>query len=142
VEVQGLRQPLHSGLSGPVPDPVQILCAMIASLRKPSGALNVPGLYAKVARPSATHLARIHKLPMSETKFTMLKEHPGARWGSGERGKRGAASGDAYLNVVGVTGASVVTQFCWPSDSKARSPAMPICGLSRGINRSSDHTLF
>jgi acetylornithine deacetylase/succinyl-diaminopimelate desuccinylase-like protein len=42
VEVQGLRQPLHSGLSGPVPDPVQILCAMIADLRKPSGALNGP----------------------------------------------------------------------------------------------------
>src|SRR5215831_20964088 len=54
VEVQGLLQPLHSGYSGPVPDPVQILCAMIADLRKPNGALNVPGLYAKVARPSST----------------------------------------------------------------------------------------
>jgi acetylornithine deacetylase/succinyl-diaminopimelate desuccinylase-like protein len=83
VEVQGLRQPLHSGSSGPVPDPVQILCAMIADLRRPSGALNVPGLYAKVARPSARQRARIRGLPLSEAKFKkdagML---PGVRlWG-------------------------------------------------------------
>jgi acetylornithine deacetylase/succinyl-diaminopimelate desuccinylase-like protein len=69
VEVQALRQPLHSGYSGPVPDPVQILCAMIADLRKPNGALNVPGLYAKVAQPSAKQRARIRKLPKSEAKF-------------------------------------------------------------------------
>ncbi len=83
VEVQGLHQPLHSGYSGPVPDPVQILCAMIADLRKPNGALNVPGLYAQVARPSAKQRARIRKLPLSEAKFKkdagML---PGVRlWG-------------------------------------------------------------
>jgi len=35
-------------------------------------------------------------------------------------------SGGAYLNAVGVTGASVVTQFCLPSDSNVRSPATPI----------------
>src|SRR5215510_14860459 len=69
VEVHGLHQPLHSGYSGPVPDPVQILCAMIADLRKPNGALKVPGLYAKVARPSAKQLARIRKLPLAEAKF-------------------------------------------------------------------------
>jgi len=69
VEVQALHQPLHSGSSGPVPDPVQILCMMIAALRKPNGTLNVPGLYAKVARPSAKQLARIRTLPLSEAKF-------------------------------------------------------------------------
>ncbi len=83
VAVQGLPRRLHSGNSGPVPDPVQILCAMIADLRKPNGALNVPGLYAKVARQSARQLARIRKLPLSEAKFKkdagML---PGVRlWG-------------------------------------------------------------
>lgn len=83
VEVQGLHQPLHSGYSGPVPDPVQILCTMIADLRKPNGALNVPGLYARVARPGARQLARIRKLRLSEAKFKkdagML---PGVRlWG-------------------------------------------------------------
>jgi acetylornithine deacetylase/succinyl-diaminopimelate desuccinylase-like protein len=52
-------------------------------IRKPNGALNVPGLYAKVARPSAKQLARIRKLPLSEAKFK--KESgmlPGVRlWG-------------------------------------------------------------
>ena len=67
--MQGLHQPLHSGYSGPVPDPVQILCAMIADLRKPNGALNVPGLHAKVARSGAKQLARIRKLPLSKAKF-------------------------------------------------------------------------
>jgi len=69
VEVQGLHQPLHSGYSGPVPDPVQILCALIADLRAKDGALNVPGLYKKVAKPSAKQLGRIRKLPLSEGKF-------------------------------------------------------------------------
>src|SRR5215468_157714 len=69
VEVQGLHQPLHSGYSGPVPDPVQILCAIIADLRTRDGALNVPGLYKKVARPSAKQLARLRKLPLAEAKF-------------------------------------------------------------------------
>src|SRR5499427_5992315 len=68
VEVQGLHQPLHSGYSGPVPDPVQILCAIIADLRTRDGALNVPGLYAKVARPSSKHVTRIRSLRLSEAK--------------------------------------------------------------------------
>ena len=59
VEVQGLHQPLHSGNSGPVPDPVQILCAMIADLRKPNGALNVPGLY-RQRRAAEREPARAH----------------------------------------------------------------------------------
>ena len=53
----------------------------------------------------------------------------------------GASRGRGHLNLVGITGASVVTAFRLPPDSKTRSPAMPICGLSRGINRSWDHTL-
>jgi acetylornithine deacetylase/succinyl-diaminopimelate desuccinylase-like protein len=69
VEVQGLHQPLHSGNSGPVPDPVQILCGLIADLRTKEGALNVPGLYQKVAKPSAKQLARIRSLKFSEAKF-------------------------------------------------------------------------
>src|SRR5215470_7779614 len=46
-----------------------------------------------------------------------------------------------YLKLVGFTGASVVTAFCLPPDSNTSSPATPICGLFRGINRSDDHTL-
>ena len=70
VEVQSLDQPKHSGMfGGPVPDPVQVLCRIIADLTGKNGELNVPGLYKKVARPGAQQLARIRKLPFNEAKF-------------------------------------------------------------------------
>jgi acetylornithine deacetylase/succinyl-diaminopimelate desuccinylase-like protein len=70
VEVQCLDHPIHSGMwGGPVPDPVQILCKLIADLQGKDGSLNVPGLYRKVAKPKAKQLTRIRALPFSEAKF-------------------------------------------------------------------------
>jgi acetylornithine deacetylase/succinyl-diaminopimelate desuccinylase-like protein len=70
IEVQCLDHPLHSGMwGGPVPDPVQILCRLIASLRGKKGELDVPGLYKDVAKPSKKQMKRIRKLPFSEKKF-------------------------------------------------------------------------
>ncbi|OGK80042.1 MAG: hypothetical protein A2X52_10935 [Candidatus Rokubacteria bacterium GWC2_70_16] len=70
VEVQCLRQPVHSGAwGGPVADAVRILCGLIAGLEKADGSLGVPGLYRKVARPGAKQLARIRALPWSEARF-------------------------------------------------------------------------
>ncbi len=87
VEVQGLGQPRHSGMwGGPVPDPVQILCALIADLQGKSGELNIPGLYRKVAKTRARQLQRIRKLPFNEAKF---KREAGMMPGmklSGEKG--------------------------------------------------------
>ena len=70
VEVQCLDHPLHSGMwGGPVPDPVQILCGLIASLQGKKGALDVPGLYKDVAKPQKKQLKRIRALPFDEKKF-------------------------------------------------------------------------
>jgi acetylornithine deacetylase/succinyl-diaminopimelate desuccinylase-like protein len=70
VEVQCLERPVHSGMwGGPVPDPVQVLCQLIAGLQGKNGKLNVPGLYRQVARTPAKQLARIRKLAFSEAKF-------------------------------------------------------------------------
>jgi cysteinylglycine-S-conjugate dipeptidase len=70
VEVQCLDHPLHSGMwGGPVPDPVQILCRLIASLRGKKGELAVPGLYKDVARPGKKQRKRMRQLPFSEKKF-------------------------------------------------------------------------
>jgi acetylornithine deacetylase/succinyl-diaminopimelate desuccinylase-like protein len=70
VEVQCLERPVHSGMwGGPVPDPVQILCRLIAGLTGKDGELNVPGLYKKVARPRGKQLKRIRRLPFDEKKF-------------------------------------------------------------------------
>jgi acetylornithine deacetylase/succinyl-diaminopimelate desuccinylase-like protein len=70
VEVKVLDHPLHSGMwGGPVPDPVQVLSALIADLRNKDGSLNIPGLYKDVAKPSKKQKKRIRSLPFDEKKF-------------------------------------------------------------------------
>ncbi len=70
VEVRCLERPVHSGQKGgPVPDPVQVLCRLIAGLTAKDGSLNVPGLYRRVAKPTARQRARIRRLPFDEAKY-------------------------------------------------------------------------
>jgi acetylornithine deacetylase/succinyl-diaminopimelate desuccinylase-like protein len=70
VEVRCLERPVHSGQKGgPVPDPVQILCKLIADLTAKDGSLNVPGLYRRVAKPTAAQRARLRRLPFDERRF-------------------------------------------------------------------------
>jgi acetylornithine deacetylase/succinyl-diaminopimelate desuccinylase-like protein len=70
LEVKVLDHPLHSGMwGGPIPDPVQVLARILAGLQGKNGELNVPGLYKKVAKPSAKQLARLRRLPFDEAKF-------------------------------------------------------------------------
>ena len=70
LEVQCLERPVHSGMwGGPVPDPVQLACGIIAGLSGKDGRLDVPGLYGQVAKTRKTQLARIRKLPFNEAKF-------------------------------------------------------------------------
>jgi acetylornithine deacetylase/succinyl-diaminopimelate desuccinylase-like protein len=87
VEVTCLDRPVHSGdFGGAVPDPVRILCRMLDDLRGKDGSINVPGLYRKVARPSAAVVRRLRRLPFSEAAFrrgagmlrgTRLEREPG-----------------------------------------------------------------
>jgi acetylornithine deacetylase/succinyl-diaminopimelate desuccinylase-like protein len=70
VTVQTIEQPVHSGMwGGPVPDPVQIMCRLLASLQGKRGEIDVPGLYKQVAKTPAKQLQRIRKLPFNEAKF-------------------------------------------------------------------------
>jgi acetylornithine deacetylase/succinyl-diaminopimelate desuccinylase-like protein len=70
VEVECLERPVHSGMwGGPVPDPVQIMCGLIAGLQGRKGEINAPGLYGRVARPGKVQIGRIRKLPFNEAKF-------------------------------------------------------------------------
>ena len=64
VEVRCLERPVHSGQRGGlVPDPVQILSRLIAGLTTRDGALNIPGLYRRVARTAPRQRARLRRLP-------------------------------------------------------------------------------
>jgi acetylornithine deacetylase/succinyl-diaminopimelate desuccinylase-like protein len=87
VEVRCLERPVHSGQrGGAVPDPVQVLCRMIADLTAGDGSLNVPGLYRKVATGSARQRARLRRLPFDERKFARQAGLlPGVKL-TGERG--------------------------------------------------------
>jgi len=70
VEVRCLERPVHSGQKGgPVPDPVQILCRLIADLTAKDGSLNIPGLYRRVAKPTARQRRRLRALPFDAQKF-------------------------------------------------------------------------
>jgi acetylornithine deacetylase/succinyl-diaminopimelate desuccinylase-like protein len=117
VEVQCLDHPLHSGMwGGPVPDAVQVLCRLIASLRGKKGEIDVPGLYKDVARPSKQQLKRIRKLPFKEKKF---KKDGGLVEG---------------LKLAGEKGYSVYEQL-WtrPSLTVIALEARPIVGSSNQI---------
>jgi acetylornithine deacetylase/succinyl-diaminopimelate desuccinylase-like protein len=70
VEVTCLDRPVHSGdFGGAVPDPVRILCRLLDGLRAKDGTIDVPGLYRRVARPSAVVARRLRRLPFSEAAF-------------------------------------------------------------------------
>jgi acetylornithine deacetylase/succinyl-diaminopimelate desuccinylase-like protein len=87
VEVKCLERPVHSGMwGGPVPDPVQILCRLIAGLSDDNGALAIPGLYKMVANPRKKQLQRIRALPFDEAKF---KKDAGMLKGMSLAGEKG-----------------------------------------------------
>jgi cysteinylglycine-S-conjugate dipeptidase len=70
VEVRCLERPVHSGQRGGVaPDPVQVLCRLIAGLTAADGRLAVPGLYRRVARSTPRQRARIRRLPFDPARF-------------------------------------------------------------------------
>lgn len=70
VEVRCLERPVHSGQRGGlVPDPVQVLCGLIAGLTAADGSLDIPGLYRSVAVPTASERARLGRLPFEAARF-------------------------------------------------------------------------
>jgi acetylornithine deacetylase/succinyl-diaminopimelate desuccinylase-like protein len=70
VEVRCLERPVHSGQRGGlVPDPVQVLCRLIAGLTARDGSLDVPGLYRKVGRIAPRQRTRLRRLPFKRARF-------------------------------------------------------------------------
>lgn len=70
VEVRCLERPVHSGQRGGlVPDPVQVLCGLIAGLTAKDGSLDIPGLYRRVAATSGSERARLRRLPFNARRF-------------------------------------------------------------------------
>lgn len=70
VEVEGPKRDLHSGLyGGAVPNPINILSNMIASLIDESGKITIKGFYDKVIELHPDDRAELNKLPFNENEF-------------------------------------------------------------------------
>lgn len=70
IEVQSTKIPLHSGSwSGPLPDPAQELCRLIASLTDGNGNITIPNFYDGLIPPTKEEINSYEKLGMSEKKF-------------------------------------------------------------------------
>lgn len=70
VTVTGPNRDLHSGLyGGAVQNPINALCAMIASLHDENGHITIPGFYDNVDELSADERSEMAKAPFSEEEF-------------------------------------------------------------------------
>jgi len=70
VEVTGPNRDLHSGLyGGAVQNPINALCAMIASLHDENGYITIPGFYDNVEELTPAARAELAKAPFSEADF-------------------------------------------------------------------------
>jgi acetylornithine deacetylase/succinyl-diaminopimelate desuccinylase-like protein len=70
VEVTGPNRDLHSGLyGGAVQNPINALCAMIASLHDENGHITIPGFYDNVEELTPAARAELAKAPFDEADF-------------------------------------------------------------------------
>ncbi len=70
VELTALRAPLHSGMwGGPVPDAVQALCRLVASLSDAQGRIAIAGIHDRVRPLSPQEEALFRRLPYSAGRF-------------------------------------------------------------------------
>ena len=70
IELKALRAPLHSGMwGGTVPDAVQALCRLIASLSDEHGEIAIPGISAAVRELSALERSAYARLPYDARRF-------------------------------------------------------------------------
>lgn len=70
VEVTGPNRDLHSGVyGGAVPNPINVLCKMIASLHDKDGKITIPGFYDLVETVSKKERAEMNKAPYDEKAY-------------------------------------------------------------------------
>ena len=70
VEIKATKAPLHSGSwSGPIPDPGQVLCSLIASLTDGKGKIMIPHFEDSLVPPTEEELESYKSLGMTERIF-------------------------------------------------------------------------
>ncbi|MBI3270387.1 MAG: M20/M25/M40 family metallo-hydrolase [Planctomycetes bacterium] len=87
VELRALEGSVHSGMwGGPIPDPVQGLCRLLASLTDDQGRIAVAGIYDRVRPLTPAERESARRLPANEADFRrQAGVLPGVHtWGGGE----------------------------------------------------------
>lgn len=70
VEIKATKAPLHSGSwSGPIPDPGQVLCRMVASMTDGKGKILIPNFEDSLVPPTKAELESYNSLGMTEKIF-------------------------------------------------------------------------
>lgn len=70
VEVTGPNRDLHSGIyGGAVANPINVLCAMIASLKDEKGRVTIPGFYDKVLTLTEEERKELNTVPFNLEKY-------------------------------------------------------------------------
>lgn len=104
VEVTGPNRDLHSGIyGGAVPNPINVLAKMIASLHDENGHITIPGFYDKVEVLSAEERAEMAKAPFD------LEEYKKALDIEDVQGEKGYSTTERFsirptLDVNGIWG--------------------------------------
>jgi acetylornithine deacetylase/succinyl-diaminopimelate desuccinylase-like protein len=76
--VKAASHDLHSGMyGGAVPNPINILCELLASLHDRDGRVTIPGFYDKVIPPTAEERQMWAKLPFDEKQYAAELKLPG-----------------------------------------------------------------
>ena len=84
IRVRTLRKDLHSGLyGGAAPNAIETLWHLLERLKGPDGRIRIPGLYARVRKPTSKELKAWKALPIKEAAF---RKEAGARQLTGEKG--------------------------------------------------------
>jgi acetylornithine deacetylase/succinyl-diaminopimelate desuccinylase-like protein len=84
IHVRTLKKDLHSGLyGGAAPNAIETLGRLLEGLKGPDGRIRIPGLYARVKKPSAKELKAWKALPIREEAF---RKEAGAKALNGEQG--------------------------------------------------------
>jgi acetylornithine deacetylase/succinyl-diaminopimelate desuccinylase-like protein len=104
VEVTGPNRDLHSGVyGGAVANPLNVLCAMIASLKDKNGRITVPGFYKEVQTLTKKQRAEMARAPFNLKGY---KDHLDIKEVDGEKGytTRERTSIRPTLDVNGIWG--------------------------------------
>ena len=149
VEVTGPNRDLHSGLYGEAaPNPINILCEMIASLKDEDQRITVDGFYDDVVELSREERDAMAEAPFSEDEYKKsidigavegekgytAPERMSIRPTLDVNGMWGGYTGDGAKTVIASKATAKISMRLCPTKTRRKSPPNS-CAISRPLHR-------